>query len=139
MKSDESCIFALMESQHYAPFWSRLLAHNIDLVLFLPIGYGASEVIQEDLLLYSLLGGLYIIYNSIFENSSRRGSLGKKLLSIKVTQIEDLKSSWWRSLLRNSLKFLSLLLLFGGFLMIRFNMKRQGLHDWLSGSAVISA
>ncbi|MDW3194788.1 MAG: RDD family protein [Cytophagales bacterium] len=127
-----------MESQQYAPFWSRLLAHNIDLVLFLPIGYGISELVISDFSLYGILGGIYVLYNTILETTSWQGSLGKRLLSIKVTPDQGVKGSLWRSLLRNSLKFVSLVLLFGGFLMIRFNMKRQGLHDWLSGSAVIS-
>ena len=127
-----------MESQHYAPFWSRLLAHNIDLVLFIPLGYGLSEAIVDDYLLYGVISGVYILYNTALEVTAWRGSLGKRLLAIQVTPVEGLKVSLWRSLLRNTLKFLSLSLLFVGFLMIRFNMKRQGLHDWLSGSAVIS-
>lgn len=128
-----------MESHHYAPFWSRLLAHNIDLILFLPIGYGLSGVVEEDFILYGLLGALYISYNTILEATAWHGSLGKRLLSLKVVAMQDSKAALLRSLLRNSLKFLSLALLFAGFLMIRFSMKRQGLHDWLSGSVVISA
>lgn len=128
-----------MESHHYAPFWSRLLAHNIDLVLFLPIGYGLSAVVEEDYIFYGVLGALYILYNTLLETSAWHGSLGKRLLSLKVVDMQDTKTTLLHSLLRNTLKFLSLALLFVGFLMIRFSMKRQGLHDWLSGSVVISA
>ncbi len=128
-----------METHHYAPFWTRLLAHNIDLVLFIPIGYGFSAIIEGDFVLYGLLAVMYVIYNTFMESSPWHGSLGKRLLAVKVTTVQGTKSTWWRSLLRNTLKILSLALLFSGFLMIRFNMKRQGLHDWLSGSAVISS
>lgn len=123
----------------YAPFWTRLLAHNIDLILFIPTGYGFSTFITSDMMLYGILACLYVLYNTALEATSWKGSLGKRLLAVKVEGVNDYGTTWWRGLLRNSLKFLSLALLFTGFLMIRFSAKRQGLHDRLSGSVVISS
>lgn len=126
-----------VDHHNYAPFWTRLLAHNIDLTLFLIVAYAMTHVIKNDMWFYSTLIGLYVAYNTILELTDWQGSLGKKLLGIKVTSSTGQERSLLRSLYRNLLKFLSLGLLFGGFVMIRFNMKRQGLHDWLSGSVVI--
>ena len=126
-----------MPDQPFAPFWSRLLANNIDLTLFLGVGYGMSIFLESDLILYSALTLIYILYHTVMELSVWKGSIGKKLLNIQVVSLHDGELTFWRSLVRNSLKLLSLAVLFGGFLMIRFNMKNQGLHDWLSGTVVI--
>ena len=126
-----------MNKSAFAPFWTRLLAHNIDLILLLGLAYGLAIFMTNDLILYGTLAAVYILYHTLTEISSWKGSIGKRLLNIQVTPLQGVTNSLPRSLLRNTLKVLSVGLLFGGFLMIRFNMKKQGLHDWLSGSVVI--
>ncbi len=124
--------------QHYeyASFSVRLLAQNIDLVVFVGLAYLLNYLIADDYLLYTCLVVSYYIYNTSLELSSWRGSLGKKLSGIQVLVPRHDRDLGFL-LLRNFLKFFSLLLLFSGFVMISFNRKRQALHDMLSGSVVI--
>lgn len=122
---------------NYAPFSTRLLAHNLDLLVLLIPAYGLSYLIPDDLILYITLFIIYILYNSILEAGDWQGTLGKKAVNIQVTGTVNNEKSLKRSLIRNLMKFLSLSLLFSGFIMISFNRKNQALHDKISGSVVI--
>lgn len=129
---------SLPESPTYAKFSTRLLAQNIDLLILLAIAYGLNLFVVNDRILYFSLVIFQIIYGTIAELGPWHGTLGKKLLGIEVVAIgKSERFPFLRSLWRNSTKFLSLVLFFSGFVMISLNPRRQGLHDWLSGSIVV--
>ena len=124
-------------SQHrYAGFSKRLLAHNIDLIPILLFLYGLTFLIPKtdyDLFLYL---GVYLFYHIGFELSKWQGTPGKKWTGIYV---EYQKSEFPLPflLLRNLCKILSLVLFFGGFIMILFNVRKQALHDYIAGTVVL--
>ncbi len=131
-----------MESQthstlNYAGFSARMLAHNFDLIILLPFFYLIGEYVENNFMLVGLCFALYVIYHSVFEMTKWRGTPGKKLQKMKVTDAEGQELSVLRVFGRNILKILSALIVFIGFAMISWDPKRQGLHDRLAGSIVI--
>lgn len=114
-----------------------MLAHNIDLVILLPFFYLIGYFIADNFLLIGLCFGLYVIYHSIFEMTKWRATPGKKLQRMQVLTEKGEEPRVFMIFLRNFLKMLSGLILFGGFAMISWDKKRRALHDRLTGSLVI--
>lgn len=83
-----------------------------------------------------MIGGIYFGYHILFE-WLWQGSPGKKWTKIKVTNIQYGKLSFIQSVLRNLSKILSLIICFGGFVMIIFSQQKRGLHDFIGGTLVL--
>lgn len=120
----------------YAGFSQRLLAHNIDLIPILALLYLSSLVLPRIGIDWIFFSVIYLIYNVIFEMSSFRGTPGKKWAKIQVSG-EDKPIKLHQSIIRNVAKALSLILFFSGFILILFNARRKGLHDYLAGTVVL--
>ena len=120
----------------YATFWQRLLAHNIDLILLVGLFYLYSlfPAIQYDSVVFFLI---YLFYHCIFELTSWNATPGKKLLKLQVVLDKDPTNRLVAVVFRNTLKIVSLALVFVGFAMINFNLKRQSLHDLIAGTVVL--
>ncbi|WP_420316589.1 RDD family protein [Ekhidna sp.] len=121
----------------YADFWTRLLAHNIDLLPILMLFYAATWVIEPSRYDYLLLTSIYFGYYIIFESSKYRATPGKILTKIKIANSDYKKASLLKVVLRNISKFLSLLICFSGFVLIFFDGKRRALHDYIGGTLVL--
>lgn len=138
----------------YAGFWIRFLAYVIDSlimsVVFCPLGFGvglagaAAEVDENSpawLGVNLLLNGVSIIagwlYFSLMESSSWQATLGKKLLKLKVTDMNGYQLTFGKATGRYFGKMLSGMICFIGFIMVAFTEKRQGLHDILAGTLVV--
>lgn len=95
-------------------------------------GKGPSE--RADFLTYrnkirSISFALWILYCLFAEASSWQGTLGKRLMGIKVVDQNGLPLTFQHSLKRNAAKVFSYLLLFVGFIVIIFDSKKRGWHD----------
>ncbi|MDD4136942.1 MAG: RDD family protein [Methanoregula sp.] len=77
------------------------------------------------------------VYYAGFESSRSQATPGKVLMNLVVTDLEGNKATFARTSLRFFWKFISLLIIFIGFIMIGFTKKHQGLHDRLSGCLVL--
>lgn len=84
-----------------------------------------------------IFSGIYLAYYIGFEASPWQATPGKKWVKLKVTNIRSEKALLWHLAVRNLFKFLSVIVLFGGFIMIIFHKKRQGLHDFIGGTMVL--
>lgn len=62
---------------------------------------------------------------------------GKKWAKIHVDVLKPNSPRIMRALIRNFSKILSLLLFFGGFILIFFNSERRALHDYIGGTVVL--
>jgi uncharacterized RDD family membrane protein YckC len=71
------------------------------------------------------------------ESGSMQGTLGKKLLGIKVTDMEGGRIGFGRATGRYFGKILSGMIFMVGFLMAAFTEKKQALHDMLAGTLVV--
>ena len=121
----------------YAGFWPRLLAHNIDLLPILLLFYGMSFLISNSDYDYLIISGIYFGYYIFFEASGMQATPGKRWANIHVDSLKPDSSRFIQSLIRNISKVLSLLLFFGGFVLIFFNSERRALHDYIGGTVVL--
>ena len=120
----------------YASFWQRLLAHNIDLLPVLGLYY-LSSLTPFEISDFWLLGCIYVFYHTLFELSPWHATPGKRWIGLHVENLGSGAVEPARIVLRNCCKILSLILFFGGFVMIIFHPKNQGLHDYIGGTLVL--
>ena len=138
----------------YAGFWLRFLAYLIDSLLmsvvFCPLGFGvglvgaAAEVDQNSPAwagINLLLNGVSILagwlYFALMESSSWQATVGKKLLKLKVTDMNGYPLTFGNATGRYFGKILSGMICFIGFIMVAFTEKKQGLHDMLAGTLIV--
>jgi len=77
------------------------------------------------------------LYYAGFESSRSQATPGKVLMRSQVTDLEGNRVSFARATLRFFGKFISLLIIFIGFIMIGLTKKKQGLHDKIAGCLVL--
>ena len=134
----------------YAGFWIRVLAFFIDMILYSIIGGVLSVLIIEPLKLVNLftsqvidlitlLGALFIvwIYFAVFESSKWQATPGKKLLGLKVTDIDGERIGFGRAIARTLLKIPSFVIFYIGVIMVAFTRYSQGLHDLVAKTLVV--
>ncbi len=140
----------------YAGFWYRALAFLIDtilstvlgFVLVLPLGFAygvamASNGMGEEGLIYAEafgnLFGLLVswLYFTICESSGWQATPGKKMLGLRVTDLDGRRIGFGRANGRYWGKILSALILMIGYLMAAFTARKQALHDMLASTLVV--
>jgi uncharacterized RDD family membrane protein YckC len=148
-------MFQNFQTPAYAGFWMRVLAYIIDSlimsIVFIPLGlvYGAvmagsgldensPEMAFGNLGIngISILGGW--LYHAFLESSSWQGTVGKKVLGLRVTDMNGSRIGFGRATGRYFGTILSGMICFIGFVMVAFTEKKQGLHDLMAGTLVLS-
>ena len=145
---------------HYAGFWRRVVAFLIDhAIILIPLtallyGFGAFEILTSDdpiaaetayldrlskfsVGLLPLYLGVLWLYYSLFESGKRQATLGKRLMAIKVTDLEGRRLGFWRSFGRQLGKLVSKATLGIGFVVAAFTPRKQALHDLFSRTLVV--
>jgi uncharacterized RDD family membrane protein YckC len=147
-------MFQYVQPPAYAGFWWRFLAYLVDAalmsVVFLPLGVivgmglAASSGDVNSQLFPAInfgLNGFEILlmwlYYAFFESSSWQGTIGKKVVGLRVTDMNGNRTSFRRATGRYFGMILSGMICFIGWLMIAFTEKKQGLHDLLAGTLVV--
>lgn len=140
----------------YAGFWWRFLAVFIDTIIIqlstFIIGFFTSLELSgfsssfykknieftSTILVTSLLS-LVIdwLYYALLESSSMQGTIGKKILGIKVTNMLGQRISFGQASGRYFAKIISGLILAIGYIMAGFTEKKQALHDIIAGTLVV--
>ncbi len=82
--------------------------------------------------------GLWLMYCIVMEASEKQGTFGKQLMKIKVVDEEGYRMSFNQSVGRNACKVFSHMALSIGFFWILFDKKKQGWHDKLTHTFVVS-
>ncbi|KZE73416.1 hypothetical protein AV654_32590 [Paenibacillus elgii] len=137
----------------YAGFFERFFAFVIDLFVMIVIGtiigYGllgllptfssginpdSFESVMTTMLVYPLV---FWLYYALSESSLWMSTLGKKLLGIQVVDYSFERISFSRATARFFSKFVSVFIMYIGFIMVAFTKNKQGLHDIISGCYVI--
>jgi uncharacterized RDD family membrane protein YckC len=151
----------------YAGFWLRFVAFLIDLavsgflflVLLIPLfiltgagtalsRIGSGENISDDVgaflafgFLFGFFGimvGVRWLYYALSESSSWQGTLGKKMLSLSVTDLSRQPISFARASGRYFSKFITNLIpLAIGFILAGFTEKKQAIHDMIASCLVL--
>ena len=97
----------------------------------------AKEHIWLLIILYSLTKLIIVyFYFTLLETSAWQGTIGKRLLKIKVTDMKGKRINFKRATIRFLSKILSAQLLIG-YIMILFTDKKQGLHDLIAKTLVL--
>src|SRR5947207_11226480 len=132
----------------------RVLAYLIDALLmsaiFFPLGIvfglaiGASGGDENSPLMPLAnisINGVSIaagwLYQSLLESSSWQGTVGKKVLGLRVTDLNGNRIGFGKATGRYFGKIVSALILGIGFIMIAFTEQKQGLHDIMAGTFVL--
>lgn len=140
---------------HYAGFVSRLIAYIIDLVVLSIVAVGTTwfvNTVQATLGLQGLikedaarfvLGGLAILLLMglyfVFFWTLTGQTPGKMIMGVRVVTLDGGSLSLGRSIRRVLGYLVSALALYGGFMWILIDNRRQGWHDKLAGTCVIYA
>lgn len=134
--------------QYFASFDQRLLASFIDF-FFIILAYIGIMLLcfmsvtlkEERILLFVSFSPVVLVakflYGVFADSSTSEGTIGKRLLSIKVTDLNGNRISLKRSFIRNAAKILSVIPLFFGYLYIFLNKKNQSWHDIAANTLVI--
>jgi uncharacterized RDD family membrane protein YckC len=134
--------------QYFAGFDQRLLASALDtfiiaggfILIILMLLLIIHEKKQQLIIVISLLLAIPIvklIYQIIAESSAKQGTIGKRILNIKVCVLQGERLSLPHSAGRNFAKIFSVLTLYVGYLLSFFNSKQQCLHDMIAGTLVV--
>jgi uncharacterized RDD family membrane protein YckC len=143
---------------HYGGFWIRFLAHLLDgivlSVLFVPIFIifllpafikavnhinaeePPVELFSAIFLMIPVIWIVQWLYDALSTSSSWQGTIGKKVLRLKVTDEAGNRISFGRATGRFFGKLLSGMIMNVGFIMIAFTERKQGLHDMIAGTLV---
>ncbi len=91
---------------------------------------------EEKLILNYCYGILSWLYFSFLESSESQATLGKRLMKLKVTDLDGRPINLVRASVRHFAKIVSSFLLFIGYLLALFNKRHQTFHDMISGCLV---
>lgn len=134
--------------QYFAAFDQRLLASVIDHFIIFGIytililtSYifiqGKDERIMAFLVPFPIIFIIKLVYGVFAESSLKQATLGKRILNIKVTDLEGSRITTSRSMARNFSKILSVIPVFFGYLYCFLNKKNQCWHDITADTLVI--
>ena len=121
------------------------------------IWYGSMSSVQEDMLdpnyepgggeILAFMGGTFItlflailisfLYYTLLHSSKWQGTVGKKLLNIKVVDLNGNRIGFGKAAGRYFATILSGVILYIGYIMAGFTEKKQALHDMIAGTLVI--
>ena len=122
----------------YAGFWIRLVALVIDCIIIVPLNNYILSYIGDGSILRILMPNMiWWVYTAGLASSSLQATLGKKILGLKVVDLNGNRISLGKATGRFLASILSGLILGIGYLMVAFNPKKQGLHDQIAGTYVI--
>lgn len=134
--------------QYFASFDQRLLASVIDfffiflvyiIILLLSFIFLTDKEVRISvaIMLLPLIPILKFVYGVVADCSAAQGTLGKRLLNIRVTDMLGNRISFGRSLGRNAAKIFSVIPVFFGYLYSFLNRKQQCWHDIAANTLVI--
>jgi len=148
----------------YGGFWIRLLAHLIDHVILgavaaplffitvLPSIIRIAHQAERDQepspeMIIAIVSVVFVyialafvgqwLYEALLTSSSWQGTIGKRVLRLKVVDEAGNRIGFGRATGRFFAKILSSMFLYIGFIMIGFTERKTGLHDMLAGTKVL--
>ena len=124
----------------YAGFWRRFAAIIIDWIILSvaqAILFGAIDVDRGgQVVVVTAIGWLYW---AVMESSTEQATLGKKVLSIKVTDLAGNRITFGRATGRYFAKIVSAMILLIGYIMAGLTARKQALHDKIADTLVVLA
>ncbi|AZB41576.1 RDD family protein [Bacillus sp. FJAT-42376] len=132
------------DSVKYAGFWVRFGAYLIDGVIFLIIfGIPSFLLIGGDpaanTAIRLFIGTLSALYVILMPTTKWQGTIGKKLLGLKIVDENGGRLTAGRAVLRYIGQIISALVLYIGFIMAAFTNRKRALHDMMAHTYVVKS
>jgi uncharacterized RDD family membrane protein YckC len=148
----------------YGGFWIRFLAHLVDHIIlgvvaaplfFAMVLPSIARVIREanqdqepsPEMIITIVSSVFVyillafvgqwLYEALLTSSAWQGTIGKKILRLKVVDEAGNRIGFGRATGRFFAKILSSMFMCIGFIMIAFTERKTGLHDMLAGTKVL--
>jgi uncharacterized RDD family membrane protein YckC len=119
----------------YAGFWERLAAILIDFVI---IGLAAGAITAGTAGIGVVLSFFAPwLYEAFMMSSEWQATVGKRVMSIVVTDINGKRLTFARATGRHFAKYISIALLGIGYIIAAFTERKQALHDLIAETLVI--
>ncbi len=139
---------AAAERLAYAGFWRRAASAVVDMLVILPFQYALQYALGRDPFapwqgdavewaLQCLFLASSWLYSALLESGRGQGSLGQRLLAIRVCDLSGRRIGFGRATVRHFGQYLSLLTAGIGYLMIAFGSRKQALHDRIAGCLLV--
>lgn len=128
----------MSDNFYYAGFWRRFCAYILDAMWLMLLSFLVGSAIWGHSPIFITIQ--FIAQGAIlgaFESSSWQATPGKKLIGIKVTDMEGERLGYWRATGRNYCEFISLLTFGVGYIMAGLTKKKQALHDMILNCLVL--
>jgi len=156
--------YGALSTARYGGFWLRLLAHLIDHIIlgvvaaplfFILVLPAMLRVINEaernqepsPELIVAIVSSVFVyiilafvgqwLYEALLTSSSWQGTVGKRVLQLKVTDELGNRIGFGRATGRFFAKILSSMFFCIGFIMVGLTDRKRGLHDMLAGTVVM--
>jgi uncharacterized RDD family membrane protein YckC len=156
--------YAAVPTARYAGFWLRFLAHLIDhvilgivaaplfFILVLPVILRVANDAERNQepspeMIIAILSSVFIyvvlafvgqwLYEALLTSSSWQGTVGKRVLQLKVTDELGNRIGFGRATGRFFAKILSSMFFCVGFIMVGLTDRKRGLHDMLASTLVM--
>jgi uncharacterized RDD family membrane protein YckC len=156
--------YAAVPASRYGGFWLRLLAHLIDhvilgivaaplfFILVLPAIIRVANDAERNQepspeMIVAILSSIFIyvvlafvgqwLYDALLTSSSWQGTVGKRVLQLRVTDEIGNRIGFGRATGRFFAKILSSMFFCIGFIMAGLTDRKRGLHDMLAGTLVM--
>ncbi len=116
-----------------------LAAFVVMLVLLLALPGSENQVLRIGITIgiVALTPIAKLIYNVRLESGTKRGTIGKQLMKIRVCDLYGEQITSGQAMGRNLGKYISTATFFMGYIMCFFTAKQQCLHDMLADTVVI--
>ncbi|GAB4335846.1 MAG: RDD family protein [Flammeovirgaceae bacterium] len=125
------------EEVEYAGFWVRFVASFIDgLILIIPnllLIFLIEDQIIESIVSYIAFWPYY----AIMESGESQATIGKKVMKIKVTNINGERVTFKQASIRYFAKIISTIIFLIGYIIAAFTSKKQALHDLIAETLVL--
>lgn len=143
-------------NQEYAGFWIRLGAYAIDgsillvpiVLLFIGMGFYNSNSsgipfeksisMTEDSLIFNIIATIFAFSYFIYFTKKNGATPGKKSQHLRVVSADGKSLTWKQVILRETIGRIASGVLNIGYIMVAFSSRKQGLHDRIAGTYVIS-
>jgi uncharacterized RDD family membrane protein YckC/Tfp pilus assembly major pilin PilA len=134
----------------YAGFWVRFGAVIIDTIIVYIIAFVTGAVVGPRFaaaggpgwvtgvaMICGIIGAF--LYFTLMESSERGATLGKRAFHLRVVTVGgNERISFARAIGRYFARFISIIVLYVGYLMQPFTRRKQALHDLICGTAVVA-
>jgi uncharacterized RDD family membrane protein YckC len=156
--------YAAVPTARYGGFWLRFLAHLIDhvilgivaaplfFILVLPVILRVANDAERNQepspeMIIAILSSVFIyvvlafvgqwLYEALLTSSSWQGTVGKRVLQLRVTDETGNRIGFGRATGRFFAKILSSMFFCVGFIMVGLTDRKRGLHDMLASTLVM--